>query len=740
MADKLFRDADDLEPQHQPALTGASPGKSTLSSRLSSGRPTQIVFRVESAEAAQVFADRFGPRDTNGVAAAAHEHVDRAAASSGSALPGELRERFESSLGTDLSGVRIHTGSESQTAAKAVGAKAYTTGQDVHFGAGQYDPSSSEGMFLIAHEVAHTVQQAGAAPTRQHKLEVTSSGDAAEIEADRAAEAMVAGRSTSIGSRAASISRWQAPVIADEDNPGQYDRVQGGEGHVRPYEDVETDEKTVRWKEKTTGVDGQVYEIQKSGLNLYSSEARSHGITPDPSDPYGTPPDQVSCYDWTGIETPGPETPPAWGVSFAPKQPLPVCHTGDAHSAIDPGATNTVKLPLNDSQLAFAQSRVTSFRAAYDQGKSSWDAMSPNVKAFYEAGKSPDLKEGGLNLIQSQAEAKAHAGKNMSELTEAQKVGLKDGGGATTTVSEIAKLDDKQAGDLKSNLPEDKKAKLQALAGDVAAANSAVKVAYDAEKVAIAGHRAKGDRAKTAAKNIDLTRMKSDSEDEKTKLALAEAAKKEVEGQVDSAFKALDWGVKIFSKPLDVVEDVVKTIDIALYKHIVGADYDAQIKKATGRIRTLSGQIKKASSEVSLEELDSANAELDAAAGAMKVAKGKILEKLNAADQAYRTFAQQAGKQVGGKKGEQVQAALEALPKVALVVSYCDAVVAPISIPQFSFDIGIGLLGAASPPGAFVNHMELMGGYKTTFQKELTKWKEVQSKLQSIAKSYGLGD
>src|SRR5688500_14630561 len=103
MAEKLFRDADDLDALHNPAAATGTPGKSTLTSRMSSGRPSQVIFRVESAEAAQVFADRFGPRDSNGVAAAADAAVDRAAGSSGSALPGDLRERFESSLGADLS-------------------------------------------------------------------------------------------------------------------------------------------------------------------------------------------------------------------------------------------------------------------------------------------------------------------------------------------------------------------------------------------------------------------------------------------------------------------------------------------------------------------------------------------------------------------------------------------------------------------------------------------------------------
>ena len=207
MTEKLFRDADDLDTLHQPNSAAGTPGKSTLTSRMSSGRPSQVIFRVESAEAAHAFADRFGPRDSNGVAAGADDHVDRAASSSGSSLPGDLRDRFETSLGANLSDVRVHTGPESETATKAVGAKAYTMGNDIHFGAGQYNPSSSDGMFLIAHEVAHTVQQAGSTPSRQNKLEVSHPQDAAEAQADDAARSMLAGEPARVTSMHAGVSR-----------------------------------------------------------------------------------------------------------------------------------------------------------------------------------------------------------------------------------------------------------------------------------------------------------------------------------------------------------------------------------------------------------------------------------------------------------------------------------------------------------------------------------------------------
>jgi hypothetical protein len=132
-------------------------------------------------------------RDANGVAEGADAAVANASSSTGFALPETLMRKFESSLAADLSSVRLHTGAPSADAATAVGAKAYTLGQDIHFGAGQYDPSSSSGQHLLAHEVAHTVQQQGLSPSRQHKLDVSSPGDHLELDADRAADAMIVG-------------------------------------------------------------------------------------------------------------------------------------------------------------------------------------------------------------------------------------------------------------------------------------------------------------------------------------------------------------------------------------------------------------------------------------------------------------------------------------------------------------------------------------------------------------------
>jgi len=85
-----------------------------------------------------------------------------AAMRGGEPLPANLRATMEPRFGADFADVRIHRGSEAAASAAAIGARAYTLGRDVVFGAGQYDPSGNSGRHLLAHELAHVRQQRGA--------------------------------------------------------------------------------------------------------------------------------------------------------------------------------------------------------------------------------------------------------------------------------------------------------------------------------------------------------------------------------------------------------------------------------------------------------------------------------------------------------------------------------------------------------------------------------------------------
>jgi hypothetical protein len=77
----------------------------------------------------------------------------------GSALPAATRAFFEPRFGADFSNVRVHTAARAEEAAESISAKAFTMGNDIAFGSGQYSPASHEGQKLLAHELTHTVQQ-----------------------------------------------------------------------------------------------------------------------------------------------------------------------------------------------------------------------------------------------------------------------------------------------------------------------------------------------------------------------------------------------------------------------------------------------------------------------------------------------------------------------------------------------------------------------------------------------------
>ncbi len=86
---------------------------------------------------------------------------------SGSALPGGARAQMEGFFGADLGDVQIHADGEAAALSRELDAQAFTVGRDVYFAAGKYDPTSSAGQGLLAHELAHVRQQGGLGSSAQ---------------------------------------------------------------------------------------------------------------------------------------------------------------------------------------------------------------------------------------------------------------------------------------------------------------------------------------------------------------------------------------------------------------------------------------------------------------------------------------------------------------------------------------------------------------------------------------------
>jgi Domain of unknown function (DUF4157) len=80
----------------------------------------------------------------------------------GQSLDAGLQQSMGQAMGADFSGVRVHTDAQADQLNRSIQAKAFTTGQDVFFRQGEYNPGSQSGQELIAHELTHVVQQTGA--------------------------------------------------------------------------------------------------------------------------------------------------------------------------------------------------------------------------------------------------------------------------------------------------------------------------------------------------------------------------------------------------------------------------------------------------------------------------------------------------------------------------------------------------------------------------------------------------
>ena len=103
--------------------------------------------------------------------------------SSGEPLNSVIRNYFEPRFGHDFSQVQVHADTKAAASAQAENALAYTVGQDIVFGAGQYKPEASAGRSLLAHELAHVVQQSGIGISSVSERHLEAEADRAAVDA-----------------------------------------------------------------------------------------------------------------------------------------------------------------------------------------------------------------------------------------------------------------------------------------------------------------------------------------------------------------------------------------------------------------------------------------------------------------------------------------------------------------------------------------------------------------------------
>lgn len=202
-------------------------------------RPDSALWRAAAAGRADVVGPQglarlqraVGNQGVRGLAQEERSPVLDVVGSGGSPLDTHVRTDMESRLGHDFGDVRVHTDDAAHRSAASVQAHAYTVGSDVVFQRGQYDPGSTAGRTMLAHELTHVVQQ------RSGPVDGTATGDGVRVsdpsdrfEREAAANAErvmsappvqtapVAGDG---GAGGAAVQRQEAEEEAPEDEPVQ---------------------------------------------------------------------------------------------------------------------------------------------------------------------------------------------------------------------------------------------------------------------------------------------------------------------------------------------------------------------------------------------------------------------------------------------------------------------------------------------------------------------------------------
>ncbi|HNW50961.1 MAG TPA: DUF4157 domain-containing protein [Prolixibacteraceae bacterium] len=91
----------------------------------------------------------------------------------GSPLSKGVRAEMENGFGADFSQVKIHNNTKAVQMNQALGAQAFTHGNDVFFNQGKYNPGSKEGKLLLAHELTHTIQQNGRTQKKKANTDIS---------------------------------------------------------------------------------------------------------------------------------------------------------------------------------------------------------------------------------------------------------------------------------------------------------------------------------------------------------------------------------------------------------------------------------------------------------------------------------------------------------------------------------------------------------------------------------------
>lgn len=194
--------------------------------------------------------------------------------SPGQPLDRAARAFFEQRFGCDFSGVQVHTDRRAAESARAVNAHAYAVGSHVVFGTGRYSPSTRGGAWLLAHELAHIVQQQSSPRHLPATLALDGEGNATEHAADSAADSVLADRRVpALNGSAATVQRKKitsTDKISDDERLIHYD--DGSARRVRRVHWTTMEPGPANWAEATPGID-----LEQVWLEIEWCAGENHG-------------------------------------------------------------------------------------------------------------------------------------------------------------------------------------------------------------------------------------------------------------------------------------------------------------------------------------------------------------------------------------------------------------------------------------------------------------------------------
>jgi hypothetical protein len=168
----------------------------------------------------------------------------------GQALDTAVQADMAAATGHDFSAVKVHTDPEAHALNEQLGAKAFTTGQDIFFRAGAYAPGSSGGQELLAHELTHVAQQSAGRVGGGDRMTVNAPGDAFEQEADAVARSVTNSAAANVQLQEEEEEETiQAQEIPEEEEGLQMQEEEEEEETIQAQEVPEEEEEEVQMQE-----------------------------------------------------------------------------------------------------------------------------------------------------------------------------------------------------------------------------------------------------------------------------------------------------------------------------------------------------------------------------------------------------------------------------------------------------------------------------------------------------------